>query len=144
MLSRKNSSCSTRTKPYHLHLRLWSFRWQCRRLFNIIKMALLGKKRKVISVLLALVRNERPYSSQFALLILLYTTIDQVANHSDMSENTCTSAILFFIISSRDAVTSSVITEAGLTLCSKSRSTSRALFLGLLEAVTYKMNSFDY
>jgi hypothetical protein len=34
-------------------------------------------------------------------------------------------------------VTSSVITGAGLTLCSKSRSTSRALFLGLLEAVTY-------
>jgi hypothetical protein len=49
----------------------------------------------------------------------------------------CTSAILFFIISSRQAVTSSVITGAGLTLCSKSRSTSRALFLGLLEAVTY-------
>jgi len=49
-----------------------------------------------------------------------------------------TSAILFFIISSREAVISSVITGAGLTLCSKSRSTSRALFLGLLEAVTYK------
>jgi hypothetical protein len=57
---------------------------------------------------------------------------------------TCTSAILFFIISSREAVTSSVITGAGLTLCSKSRSTSRALFLGLLEAVTYSKRLLVY
>lgn len=48
-----------------------------------------------------------------------------------------TSSILFWINSSRDAVTSSVITGAGLTLCSKSRSTSNALFFGLLAAVTY-------
>lgn len=48
-----------------------------------------------------------------------------------------TSIILFLISSSREAVTSSVITGAGLTLCSKSRSTSRALFTGLLPAVTY-------
>lgn len=47
-----------------------------------------------------------------------------------------TSRILFFIISSSENVTSSVITGAGLTLCSKSRSTSSALFNGLFAAVT--------
>ena len=51
-----------------------------------------------------------------------------------------TSRILFLIISSNVAVTSSVITGGGLTLCSKSRSTSRALFLGLFAAVTYYWN----
>lgn len=48
-----------------------------------------------------------------------------------------TSRILFLINTSSDVVTSSVITGAGLTLCSKSKSTSSALFFGLLEAVTY-------
>lgn len=47
-----------------------------------------------------------------------------------------TCSILFRIISSTATVTSSVITGAGLTLCSKSRSTSRALFFGLFAAVT--------
>ena len=43
----------------------------------------------------------------------------------------------FRIKSSRDAVTSSVMTGGGRTLCSKSSSTSKALFLGLLGADTY-------
>lgn len=64
--------------------------------------------------------------------------------HVQKGNNTHTSIILFFIISSREAVTSSVITGAGLTLCSKSRSTSRALFLGLLEALTYKKISSGF
>lgn len=48
----------------------------------------------------------------------------------------CTSSIRFWINSSMLAVTSSVIVGAGLTLCSKSRSTSSALFFGLFAAVT--------
>lgn len=53
-------------------------------------------------------------------------------------DHVITSMILFLIRSSIEAVTSSVITGGGLALCSKSRSTSRALFFGRLAAVTYK------
>lgn len=48
-----------------------------------------------------------------------------------------TSMILLLIKSSSEAVTSSVITGAGLALCSKSKSTSRALFFGLFAAVIF-------
>lgn len=49
-----------------------------------------------------------------------------------------TSMILLLIKSSSEAVTSSVITGAGLALCSKSKSTSRALFFGLFAAVIFQ------
>jgi hypothetical protein len=83
-------------------------------------------------------------NSEFSLLILWYTTVNPVAKLGTCPLTCFTSAILFFIISSREAVTSSVITGAGLTLCSKSSSTSMALFLGLLEAVTYKRNTVNF
>lgn len=51
-----------------------------------------------------------------------------------------TSMILLLIISSSEAVTSSVITGAGLVLCSKSKSTSRALFFGLFVAVIFQQD----
>lgn len=46
--------------------------------------------------------------------------------------------IRLLIISSSEAVTSSVITGGGLALCSKSKSTSKALFFGLFVAVTFQ------
>ena len=49
-----------------------------------------------------------------------------------------TSMIRLLIISSSEAVTSSVITGGGLALCSKSKSTSKALFFGLFVAVTFQ------
>lgn len=48
--------------------------------------------------------------------------------------------ILLLIKSSSEAVTSSVITGAGLALCSKSKSTSRALFIGLFAAVIFQQD----
>jgi hypothetical protein len=54
-----------------------------------------------------------------------------------------TSMILLLIKSSSEAVTSSVITGAGLALCSKSKSTSRALFIGLFAAVILQQVKSD-
>jgi hypothetical protein len=63
------------------------------------------------------------------------STNKTVRNASLQPPKCPTSMILFLMISSRLAVTSSVMTGAGRCACSKSRSTSSALLTGRLLAV---------